>query len=184
MKDSDDFHEVCRVTEPPLHYMNDTSRFLFFLFLSSSSNSFLFPPPFFSFISSPPLHRLIVRMVNSVNKEQEKRRAGYTFDAGPNGVLYLLSPHLPLFIAASLFCFPNMDGKENYLRNAEGVLGEESLLVKGGEGKEEEMVKELSGFFSAEVVEELKAIRKEVLEGGAFLKYILATSIGPGPLEK
>ena len=119
-------------------------------------------------------------MVNAINKEQQKRRAGYTFDAGPNGVLYLLNENLPLFVAASLFCFPPQG--DNYLRNANGVLGEESVLVKGGE--EGEMEKELGKYCGGEVVEELKAIRKEVVEGGAFLKYVLATSIGPGPLEK
>ena len=28
IKDSDDFHHVCHITEPPLHYMNDTSRLI------------------------------------------------------------------------------------------------------------------------------------------------------------
>lgn len=26
MKDSDSFHEVCRTTTPPIHYLNDVSR--------------------------------------------------------------------------------------------------------------------------------------------------------------
>ena len=60
MKDSNTFHATCLDTDPPIFYMNDTSR-------------------------------AAIRMVDSINETAGKVVAAYTFDAGPNAVVYYLA---------------------------------------------------------------------------------------------
>lgn len=64
MKDSNNFHACCLDTQPPIFYMNDTSR-------------------------------AAVRMVELINSMQpdETPICAYTFDAGPNAVIYYLAEH-------------------------------------------------------------------------------------------
>ena len=59
MKDSNSLHACCLDTDPPIFYMNDTSR-------------------------------AAVRMCEAINARHEKPICGYTFDAGPNAVIYYL----------------------------------------------------------------------------------------------
>lgn len=61
-KDSNSFHATCLDTDPPIFYMNDTSR-------------------------------AAVRMVETINETAKKTIAAYTFDAGPNAVVYYLAEH-------------------------------------------------------------------------------------------
>lgn len=58
-KDSNSFHATCLDTDPPIFYMNDTSR-------------------------------AAVRMVDEINNNAGRTVAAYTFDAGPNAVVYYL----------------------------------------------------------------------------------------------
>jgi diphosphomevalonate decarboxylase len=60
MKDSNSFHATCLDTDPPIFYMNDTSR-------------------------------AAVRAVELINAKAGKSVAAYTFDAGPNAVIYYLA---------------------------------------------------------------------------------------------
>lgn len=60
MKDSNNFHATCLDTDPPIFYMNDTSR-------------------------------AAVRMCEAINDAAGKVVCGYTFDAGPNAVVYYLA---------------------------------------------------------------------------------------------
>lgn len=64
MKDSNNFHACCLDTQPPIFYMNDTSR-------------------------------AAVRLVEAINAShpEGKLYAAYTFDAGPNAVVYFLEEH-------------------------------------------------------------------------------------------
>ena len=64
MKDSNNFHACCLDTQPPIFYMNDTSR-------------------------------AAVRMCEAINSTHpgEKNYCAYTFDAGPNAVVYYLAEH-------------------------------------------------------------------------------------------
>jgi len=138
MKDSDDFHHVCAITDPPLHYMNNTSR-------------------------------LIVQIVNHVNEEAKTRIAAYTFDAGPNGVIYILEKDIPVFLAATLSVFPpsssfsssSSSSSNEYLRN---------ITVNDAASLSETLERALS------------PVREEARNENAYLKYILATRVGPGPL--
>ncbi|GAB7361423.1 hypothetical protein MBLNU230_g1479t1 [Neophaeotheca triangularis] len=59
MRDSNNFHATCLDTEPPIFYMNDTSR-------------------------------AAVRMCEAINAAEGRVVCGYTFDAGPNAVVYYL----------------------------------------------------------------------------------------------
>ncbi|PPJ61108.1 hypothetical protein CBER1_10659 [Cercospora berteroae] len=63
-KDSNNFHATCLDTDPPIFYMNDTSR-------------------------------AAVRMCEYINAShpEEKQYCAYTFDAGPNAVVYYLAEH-------------------------------------------------------------------------------------------
>ena len=59
MADSNQFHAVCLDSDPPIMYLNDTSR-------------------------------LIILSVNKLNTSSNKLVAAYTFDAGPNAVIFYL----------------------------------------------------------------------------------------------
>lgn len=59
-KDSNNFHATCLDTDPPIFYMNDTSR-------------------------------AAVRMCEAINAAAGKKVCAYTFDAGPNAVVYYLA---------------------------------------------------------------------------------------------
>lgn len=67
MQDSNQFHAVCMDTHPPIFYMNDTSR-------------------------------AIIAAVNEINISNPKGQtiAAYTYDAGPNAVIYALADDMPL----------------------------------------------------------------------------------------
>ena len=88
MADSNQFHATCLDTYPPVFYMNETSR-------------------------------RIVGLVHRLNGEEggPKRKgaaaaepgvviAGYTFDAGPNAVIFTTAQHAPTVLAALLAHFP------------------------------------------------------------------------------
>jgi diphosphomevalonate decarboxylase len=79
MQDSNQFHCVCLDTYPPIFYMNDVSR-------------------------------NIIRLVTSYNKYyKDEIRAAYTFDAGPNAVLYCLEEHAVEIGALMLHYYPMTD---------------------------------------------------------------------------
>lgn len=60
MKDSNNFHACCLDTDPPIFYMNDTSR-------------------------------CAVRLCEAINSQHDEPICAYTFDAGPNAVVYYLA---------------------------------------------------------------------------------------------
>jgi diphosphomevalonate decarboxylase len=64
MKDSNNFHATCLDTDPPIFYMNDTSR-------------------------------AAVRMCEAINTAAGRLVCAYTFDAGPNAVVYYLADDEP-----------------------------------------------------------------------------------------
>jgi diphosphomevalonate decarboxylase len=48
----------------------------------------------------------IIGLVHKLNDAAGQVLAGYTFDAGPNAVIYTLAPHAPTVLAALLSHFP------------------------------------------------------------------------------
>lgn len=82
MADSNNFHATCLDTSPPIFYMNDVSR-------------------------------AIVQLVEEVNRASEEAGKGkivaYTYDAGPNAVLYAAKENVPLVLGLVRHYFPNAD---------------------------------------------------------------------------
>ncbi|GAA5981438.1 hypothetical protein JCM11641_004763 [Rhodosporidiobolus odoratus] len=82
MADSNQFHAVCLDTVPPIFYMNDVSR-------------------------------AIVQLVEEINRASVERgegiKAAYTYDAGPNAVLYLLEKDVKAVLPTVLKYFPQTE---------------------------------------------------------------------------
>lgn len=92
--------------------------------------------------TSPPIFYLndisrgIIRLVDELNRVAGKIVAAYTFDAGPNAVIYYLEENENWIIALLTTCFEGVPGLEKFPTFAEGedpVLGEEFdvWLIKG-----------------------------------------------------
>ena len=79
MMDSNQFHSVCLDTYPPIFYLNDISKG-------------------------------IIQTITKVNEFYKERGQGYkvayTFDAGPNAVLFLPKENVPLILSVIDKCFP------------------------------------------------------------------------------
>ncbi|GAA6044176.1 hypothetical protein JCM8097_007221 [Rhodosporidiobolus ruineniae] len=79
MADSNQFHAVCLDTFPPIFYMNDVSR-------------------------------AVIQLVTALNDASlaagEGYKAAYTYDAGPNAVLYVREKDVPAVLALVLRYFP------------------------------------------------------------------------------
>ncbi len=82
MADSNNFHACCLDTEPPIFYLNDTSRAL-------------------------------IQLAEEINRASlasgGKRLVAYTYDAGPNAVLYHEKQHSAMILDAVRHYFPNAD---------------------------------------------------------------------------
>lgn len=82
MADSNNFHATCLDTQPPIFYMNDVSR-------------------------------AIIQLVEELNRASieagGKRIVAYTYDAGPNAVLYHEKQHSELVVQLVRHYFPNAD---------------------------------------------------------------------------
>lgn len=133
MDESDSFHEVCADTTPPIHYLTDTSR-------------------------------AIIDLVRAYNEKNDLGQPGvaYTYDAGPNAVIYALHNHVPAFLAQVLALFGGKsfaERPEEFLRVSEEVRA----AVSAQSGKP---VTDASPIATTE---------------DSPLKYILGTRVGPGP---
>lgn len=97
MADSNNFHATCLDTTPPIFYMNDVSR-------------------------------AIVQLIEELNRASESEGRGkvaaYTYDAGPNAVLYALREKMPVVLRLIRHYFPNTDFDDTVSRiaNTEGRL--------------------------------------------------------------
>lgn len=106
MKDSNQFHAVALDTSPPIFYMNDVSRAII----------------------------AVVEEYNRVALLPEnggKRKAAYTFDAGPNAVIYAPSANMQEIIRMIVHYFPQQEAfKDVFGVFKTGPLGEGGI-VKG-----------------------------------------------------
>jgi diphosphomevalonate decarboxylase len=79
IQDSNQFHACCADTYPPIYYMNETAK-------------------------------AVVRLVHALNEESVAATghlmACYTFDAGPNAVIFLLEKHVKRVLQHLLHYFP------------------------------------------------------------------------------
>ncbi|KAI8912815.1 diphosphomevalonate decarboxylase [Gorgonomyces haynaldii] len=127
MMDSNQFHSVCLDTFPPVFYMNDVSRYIV---------------------------RLITEYNHLFTSEGKGYQAAYTYDAGPNCVLYLPRKNVQQVLQLIDHYLPrqaDQDPQEYYGRALD---------------------------FKAET--EIPSLRLQPLEQGK-LKRIISTSIGDGP---
>ncbi|XP_017321721.1 diphosphomevalonate decarboxylase isoform X1 [Ictalurus punctatus] len=109
-----------------------------------------FPPIFYL----NDISRKVINLVHRYNRHYRETRVAYTFDAGPNAVIYLLRDHVPEFVQAVRHFFP-----------PESNGGE---FVKG------------LPVHSASLPDELvRDIGMEPTPKG--IGYIISTKVGPGP---
>lgn len=99
--------------------------------------------------------RQVVRMITALNACYETPVAAYTFDAGPNAVIYTLKHHVPDVLACVSHVFP------------QGNV-EDPAYLRG---------KRMDNDHTGRVPEEVKALTPTA-EG---LQYIFRTDIGDGP---
>ncbi|MDP2438655.1 MAG: hypothetical protein Q8P67_23170 [archaeon] len=126
MLDSDDFHNICHHSIPPLHYMNAVSFRL-------------------------------QKLVRAFNAFRGHVHTAYTYDAGPNAVIYLLNDELPLFLAAVNHFFPQdapIRTQEDHLRDPVAASPELVHFIASHSGLE---------------------------PTASQLAYVLHTQVGPGP---
>lgn len=83
MVDSNQFHAVCLDTQPPIFYLNDISRLIIILIEELNRASL---------VSTLPAYGRIL--------------AAYTFDAGPNAVIYTLAPDKSIVLSLVAHYFP------------------------------------------------------------------------------
>ncbi|KZS98659.1 Diphosphomevalonate decarboxylase [Sistotremastrum niveocremeum HHB9708] len=93
MADSNSFHAVALDTEPPIFYMNDVSR---------------------------AIVNLIVEYNRASTAAGGPLKAAYTYDAGPNAVIYALKEHIPEIVNLVSHYFPQAE-------SARSPLGAEPL---------------------------------------------------------
>lgn len=121
-KDSNSFHATCLDTNPPIFYMNDTSR-------------------------------AAVRMVEKINEVAGKVIAAYTFDAGPNAVVYYLA------------------------ENEDAVLGTFKAILPSKQGWESDKGKAVK----PKQLDGAPEVAAEKLDAG--ISRIILTSVGEGPIK-
>ncbi|XP_029781280.1 diphosphomevalonate decarboxylase [Suricata suricatta] len=109
-----------------------------------------FPP--ISYLSDTS--RRLIRLVHCFNAHHGQTKVAYTFDAGPNAVVFTLADTVPEFVATVRHCFPPESNGDKFLKG---------LPVR-----------------PASLSDELRAaLDVDPTPGG--VKYIIATQVGPGP---
>lgn len=130
MQDSNQFHAVCLDTDPPIFYMNDVSRAIIALVVEYNR----------------------VSVANG-----GKLKAAYTYDAGPNAVIYAPQENIKEIVEMIVNYFPQPQPFNDRL----GLFGVQGV----GEGR---------------VVEGFNAAVAKPFEVGA-VKNLIHTRVGDGP---
>ncbi|XP_030269163.1 diphosphomevalonate decarboxylase [Sparus aurata] len=108
-------------------------------------------PPIF-YLNS--VSQQVINLVHRYNRHYGETRVTYTFDAGPNAVIFILQQHVPEFVRVVQHFFPPETNGGQFIKG---------LPVK-----------------SASLSEELKrAIGLEPMPKG--ISYVISTKAGPGP---
>lgn len=133
MADSNQFHAVALDTEPPIFYMNDVSRAIISLIVE--------------------YNRVSIEAGNG-------RKAAYTYDAGPNAVIYTLKDNVKEIIELIVKYFPQREGS---FKDVFGLFnGVDVARISG---------KTVPGFNNA--------VAKEFDVGA--VKALIHTKVGDGP---
>ncbi|ORE18856.1 diphosphomevalonate decarboxylase [Rhizopus microsporus] len=101
MRDSNQFHAVCLDTYPPIFYMNDTSR-------------------------------AIIQLIHEYNASSPdgKLKAAYTYDAGPNAVIYAPKEHMPEIIQLIGHYFPRTKLGQDFIPKTHTNFNEKVIPVQ------------------------------------------------------
>lgn len=102
MKDSNQFHACCLDTFPPIFYLNDISRAII---------------------------RVITEYNNATGKPGEYK-AAYTFDAGPNAVIYALKQDIPEIVNLISKFFPLSQDNPRYFSDPFNLFSKKEMLGK------------------------------------------------------
>ncbi|PWN88134.1 putative MVD1-mevalonate pyrophosphate decarboxylase [Acaromyces ingoldii] len=140
MNDSNNFHACALDTSPPIFYMNDTSR-------------------------------AIVQLIEEYNRssieETGKRRVAYTYDAGPNAVLYAEEKEVPTVLALVRHYFPNADFDDTF-----NLLGAGANASHRGAQAPAELPSGLPKTFNKDII--------QVHQPGS-VRRLIHTRVGDGP---
>lgn len=137
MKDSNQFHATCLDTFPPIFYLNDVSRSVI---------------------------QLVTRYNALYRSKGQDYRVAYTFDAGPNAVIYMPKANVPEFVALAATIFPKPEGASD-----EVFYGKQELIEAATKGSN-----------SAEIKELIDTLKFPVQAPGSIQRMIY-TRVGPGP---
>lgn len=111
MADSNQFHAVALDTEPPIFYMNDVSRAII----------------------------AVIVEYNRLSVEAGKGyKAAYTYDAGPNAVIYAPKENVKEIVELIAAYFPQQEGS---FKDVFGLLGGDQLVGKVPAGFNENVAK-------------------------------------------
>lgn len=110
----------------------------------------------------------IIRLVHVINNHYGKVVAAYTFDAGPNAVIYTLKEHVPMLVAVMSYFFPS---------NSPNVA---DYCNKPAEFKAHDAAR--SSLVNAEFMQKLTATGRPSRAND--VKYMFITKAGPGPVKQ
>ena len=131
MKDSNQFHAVCLDTYPPIFYLNDVSK-------------------------------SIISLVTAYNQEfSNSADVAYTFDAGPNAVLFMRKSSCDLFFQILNYFFPPPEEDQDI------YYGSSSRFL------------ELKAIGAEKMIEVL--LKRIPRHHSGLLKRIINTRVGGGP---
>lgn len=133
MKDSNQFHATCLDTFPPIFYLNDVSRAII---------------------------QLVHRFNDFYKKQGKGYQVSYTFDAGPNAVIYGMEESLKEFLGVVARIFPKPEGAVD----AE-YYGKSSLIDAANDSRADKVVEEL----------------KFPVQSAGGIRRVIGTRVGPGP---
>ena len=118
--------------------------------------------------------RAVANAVHIINQGYGKIVAAYTYDAGPNAVIYVLKENAMNVLALLLLAFPAKEGEEDT-----GVVGGEGsgYVLSSQLDETMQLVKDdVSTINNVELVTKMK----EICEAGRLIQ-VIHTRVGPGP---
>ena len=121
-----------------------------------------YPPIFYM----NDISKAIIKLVHVINAKAGKVIAAYTFDAGPNAVIYTLEKDVELVFAAMIRYFPAPGAAEDYCSNPN-----EYNRVNNSSS---------SSILSDDLIQSLNSTGRVPNAGD--VKYIFLTKPGPGPI--
>ena len=121
-----------------------------------------YPPIFYM----NDVSKSIIRLCSIINEHFGKVVAAYTFDAGPNAVIYCLEEHAPMIMSVMSKYFPAPGATTDYCNNVEAYDSTKGSLV----------------LVPPEFAEKLSKCGRTPASGD--VKYMFVTKVGCGPIEQ